>query len=91
MVDLTKLNRKTVRYFCFRFSTEANGGAKSEGAPDGLREHFEKLAWFQGWKNFGSTWDVVHSSPLEIVPLTNSLVSSWDNDATSNAKEFPSG
>ena len=54
------LSRSKVRYWCFRFRKEIVDGTDSNGAPAGLREHFEKLPGFTGWKEFAVSWDLPH-------------------------------
>lgn len=91
VADSSVLSRKTIRYWLFRFATEANGGEKAVEAPTGLKEYFEGLTWFQGWKSFGITWDVVNDRPLEIKPLRVGLIEAWDKEAEDLAKELPVG
>ena len=75
------LLRKRVRYQLSRLKTEADGGPESE-APKGFKKFYSKQKWFDGWENWGITWDVgvplladefqtdeVQSEdPLEVVP-----------------------
>lgn len=65
-MDIHKLKRKQVRYWCFRFRTAVTGGASAEGAPLGLKEYFEGLESFrilkEGWKNFAVSWDLPHQN-----------------------------
>jgi hypothetical protein len=46
----------------FRFRNEALGGSDSNGAPEGLKEHFEKQKLFTGWGNFAVNWDIPHAT-----------------------------
>lgn len=87
--DLSKLKRKQIRYWCFRFKTEALGGDKATSAPDGLREYFENDMWFQDWKSFGITWDVLPDDPLKLCPLKKSLETAWNEAALSGARDLP--
>jgi hypothetical protein len=54
--------RRKVRYFCFRLQTEHDPEAPDRPAPEdipkGFRAFYEKQTWFDGWRNFGVTWDV---------------------------------
>lgn len=52
--------RRKIRYWLFRFRTEATGGAPSNGAPADLRAYFEKMDGFRGWKGFAVSWDIPH-------------------------------
>lgn len=89
--DLKKLSRKDVRYWLFRFMTEAFGGAKATGAPSGLKAHFESLKWCQPWAEFSIKWDVDPDSPLDIVPLTADPQDAWNEELALAAKELPKG
>ena len=89
MQTLSNLNRKQIRYSCFRLATEANGGAVAEGLPEGLKEHFEELPWFSGWKNYGITWDVSAETPLTMIPLKLSLEKAWEMEALGFSRELP--
>jgi len=86
---LSNLTKRQVRYWCFRFKTEADGIRSAEGAPEGLKRHFESLEWFTSWKDFTVTWDVVESSPLQIRPLKESAEKIWNRVLEENAKELP--
>jgi hypothetical protein len=53
--------RRKIRYMCFRLQTEHDPEApdrKAEGIPRGFKPFFQKQEWFDGWDNFGKTWDV---------------------------------
>jgi hypothetical protein len=89
MQILYNLPRREIRYWCFRLSTEALGGAPSTGIPDGLKEYFEALPWFSSWENFGITWDVKDDKPLEIIPLKQSLEKSWNAELAHLARDLP--
>jgi hypothetical protein len=58
MADWKDIGRRKVRYWCFRKKTEADGGNSADEAPQELVDHFESLENFQGWTNFGVTWDI---------------------------------
>jgi len=80
------LPRRRVRYWCFRFQTEELEGSGSNGSPPGLKDYFEKVPGFLGWKEFAVSWDLPHldncnydghppigiscSCSKQIVPLT---------------------
>ncbi len=89
MSDFKSLHRRKIRYWCFRLYTESIGGEKANNCPEGLREHFENHMWFPGWKKFGISWDISEKDNLEIVPLKQSLESSWNNEAVKLAKDLP--
>lgn len=56
------LPRRRIRYWLYRFKNEEQGGALSNGSPDGLRDHFERLPGFDGWEQFAVSWDIPHLS-----------------------------
>lgn len=86
---MENLTRRKVRYWCFRFKTEKLGGDPANDSPDGLREHFENLEWFDSWLNFGITWDVRDDNPLVLSKLKLSHDESWINTLKSETKELP--
>ena len=75
---MNNLTKRQVRYWLFRFKTEAEGGTNSNGAPEGLREHFESQPMFGGWKKFAVDWDVNEDSPLELAYRNFSVWEEWD-------------
>jgi len=85
--------RKVVRYWCYRFKTEADGGALATGAPTGLRKHFEDNKWFRplgGWTAFAGRWDVDHHDPLVVVPRNKSVWQEWDEKLVRDVPILPS-
>jgi len=85
--------RRQLRYWCFRFCSEADGGNKATGAPSGLKKAVESLPSFKfcskGWSDFGVRWDWSEESPFEIIPLEESLLDAWHEECRKNAKELP--
>lgn len=75
---LEDLPRSQVRYWCFRFRSEAEGISKATGAPRGLRKHFEGQAGFPGWALFGESWDVGSDDPLVMVARRHSIHEEWN-------------
>jgi hypothetical protein len=73
------LSRRQVRYWLFRFHTEATGGDRATGAPKGLKREYEKHPHFGGWDQYGVTWDVA-DDPKVIVPLRYSLLQQWNSE-----------
>lgn len=90
MANLSNLSKRQVRYWCFRFKTEADGIRSADGAPEGLKNYFESLEWFTSWKDFTVTWDVVESSPLKMRRLKRSAEEEWNDVLAENARELPS-
>ena len=92
---MDKLTRRQIRYICFRLQIEAEGGNKAQ--PDKLhlrfvdevKEHMESQEDFDGWKNFGKTWDVGDKAPLVVVTRMKSIQSEWNKILKEEAKEFP--
>jgi len=80
------LHRRKVRYWCFRFRTEAEEGVDASDAPKGLKEKFEEMEWFQGWSKFGVTWDVHEKFKFQIVPRKSTIHEDWDKVI---ANKFP--
>ena len=92
MVDYRKLPRRQVRYWLFRFKTEAEaGGVVAEGSPGGLRDHFEGHKHFLGWGLFNESngWDVDETDPLMIVPLRRGSADLWEEVVAVEARDFP--
>jgi len=83
------MTRRQVRYWLFRFRTEAEGGASSKGAPRGLRKHYEDHPHFGGWDSFGMTWDISADDVEVIIPLRYTLEQAWNTEAYANAKDLP--
>ena len=71
--------RKQVRYWLFRLKTEADGGPAAQDVPRGLRGYYKKQEWFDGWENFGVTWDVAAEDPLETWPRDESIEEEWES------------
>lgn len=87
--SLATLTKRQVRYWCFRFKTEALDGVPAVDAPAGLRAYFEALEWFSGWKDFALSWDVKESEPLAIKPLKEDPELAWDRVLLEEARELP--
>jgi hypothetical protein len=83
--------RKQVRYWLFRLKTEADGGPKAVGVPRGLRAYFKKAEWFDGWENFGVTWDVESDDPTTTRPRYESIHEEWDHKIDGIVREQTRG
>lgn len=71
--------RKQTRYWCFRLRTEQElDGRPAKGRPRGLKPWFEKQAEFDGWENFGATWDVDPENPVTAIPRYQTIHEEWD-------------
>ncbi len=70
--------RRKVRYWLFRLRSEAEGLGDAKGIPAGLKTHYKKQEWFDGWENFGATWDVDDEDPLTTVPRWETIHEEWD-------------
>ena len=80
-MKLKELPRSKVRYWLFRFQTEANGGSKATGSPTGLRKLFEDHEDFTGWERFNQSggWDVPKKGDfLKMVPLRMGSNDRWN-------------
>jgi hypothetical protein len=89
MLTLTEM-----RYWCYRFKTEADGGASSKGAPEGLKEAFEESVAFQrtsGWKLFADQWDLHENAFGEptIIPRDQSIWDEWIDECKTLAGKLP--
>lgn len=92
MTKLNELSKRSVRYWCFRYQNEAQGGAKATGSPRGLKKYFEALDLFEalgGWSMFADKWDVNEQSPLEIVVRKKSITQQWREDLIDGAMPLP--
>lgn len=80
--------RRKIRYLLFLLQGAAGGQFEVEeahGVPSGFQEFFEDQKWFDGWENFGITWDVgdpyrsdrASDDPLEVVPRYQSVQEEW--------------
>jgi len=85
---MNNLTKRQIRYWCFRFRTEVEGGAPASGAPAGLKKHFEDIEWFSSWKDFSLVWDVKEDSPLEMIRLKENAEEVWRKVIEANAKEL---
>lgn len=89
MADYENLPKRQIRYWCFRFKTEADGGARATGAPRGLKKHLEDSDGFEGWKRFAISWDVDEENPLVVVPRNFSVWEDWDRTLRRVVKPLP--
>ena len=72
------LLRRQIRYWMFRLQTAATGGPKAEKVPRGFKTFFEKQEPFDGWENFGQTWNVESDSPLVVKARYLTIQEEWD-------------
>lgn len=90
------MKRRHIRYWLYKYKKETLEGKSglSNGAPKGLKEHFEAEPLFTGWENFAVNWDLPHAEKgctivsctcgLEVVPLKavrryKSMTEEWDD------------
>jgi hypothetical protein len=69
--------RKEVRYQLYRLRTDAEGKNSHESTKTFIKK-FEDQPYFDGWRNFGTTWDVAQDDPYRIVHKTLSEQEEWD-------------
>lgn len=86
---LPELSRRDVRYWCFRFQTELDGGVKAKGAPRGLKKYMEHQEEFRGWNEFAKTWDVSHTQSLVVIERYFSVWEQWEAKLRREAKPLP--
>jgi hypothetical protein len=91
MAKYLELPGRQVRYWLYRFRTEANGGAKSNGAPRGLKQYFEKQPGFRGWKEFANTWDIDKDDPLKIYSRRFTELQEWEATLDRVIRDLPDG
>lgn len=90
--------RRRTRYQLSRLKTEADGGVKAN-PPRGFKKFFADQRWFDGWENWGVTWDVgtpmrsedmfgntLSDDPLEVVPRYSSLNEEHDENMAAHHK-----
>lgn len=70
-------NRKKIRYQLYRLRTESEGKCAANSDKD-FKDIFEKQSFFDGWGNFGTTWDVAFDEPTRIVHRLLSEQEEWD-------------
>lgn len=94
--NLDTLNKRQVRYLCFRLQTEALGGSKATKEKNGImsfvdeiKDHMESQDDFGGWPKFAKTWDVDEKSPLVTVKRSSSIQTEWNKVLREEAKELP--
>jgi hypothetical protein len=75
--DFRSLRRRQIRYWCFRFQTEVEGGATAVGAPDGLKAYLEAQPGFLGWRLFAKTFDVGLGPEIAFVPRGTTVWQEW--------------
>ena len=97
------MQRRTVRYWLFRFRTESLGGPSSNGSPKGLKKFFEEQDGFNGWNRFAVDWDIPHANgctgdpckcaslivPLVIIKRKFSVWEEWQATVRTEATIFP--
>lgn len=86
--DTRELGRRAVRYRLYRIK------AGDPLATDGLKAHLESQDEFDGWHNFGVTWDVGDEGPwpeghFVAVHLSESLEAQWQRKLLGLVRELP--
>ena len=74
------MTRKQIRYLLFRLKSDSEGVSKAPALPKGFKKSFSSQKKFQGWNNFGVTWDVGGRVPNEDQPhedATSKEPSGW--------------
>ncbi len=74
---LLRRTRRDVRYQLYRLRTDAEGKCATESTKE-FAETFEKQDFFDGWRNFATTWDVAYDDPYRIVHRMHSEQEEWD-------------
>ena len=74
---LLRKERKNVRYQLYRLRTESEGKTSSDSTKE-FKQKFESQSYFDGWRMFGTTWDVAFDDPYRIVHKTLSEQEEWE-------------
>jgi hypothetical protein len=87
--DVRELGRRKVRYRLYRIQS-----GDLVDSNDGLKAHFESQDEFDGWHNFGVTWDTGDEGEWPeghflAVPLEESLEAQWQKTVLGLVKDFP--
>lgn len=86
--------RKNIRYTLFRLKKKEDDGV-SFRSPAGFKKFYSDQKWFDGWENFGVTWDVGDPmdpngrgshDPFEAVPRYQSVNEEWDEIIADHVK-----
>jgi len=89
-----RLPRRKLRYWLFRFRTQAIQSVSSNGAPKGMREYFESLPGFTDWRDFAVRWDVPPGDhgqpvPLQIISRKFSVWEEWQAEMRQEVRVHP--
>lgn len=87
--DVRELGRRKVRYRLYRIQSGDLVDSK-----DGLKAHFESQDEFDGWHNFGKTWDTGPEGSwpeghFVAVHLDESLEAQWQKTLLGLVSDFP--
>lgn len=86
--------RKNIRYLLFRLKKKADDGVPVR-TPAGFKKFYSDQHWFDGWENFGVTWDVGDpmdpvnrgsSDVFEVLPRYQSVNEEWDEVIEAHVK-----
>ena len=88
MFALLQVKRRT-RYYCFSMKTKVTNENNNVRVPKKLINYFETNSGFEGWHNFGVTWDVKKSDPLTIFFRDFSVNQEWDATIRRVVPELP--
>lgn len=92
-VRLLQLRRK-IRYTLFRLKKKEDEGVPVR-TPAGFKKFYSDQKWFDGWGNFGVTWDVGDpldpkdrgsDDPFEVVARYQSVNEEWDEVVEAHMK-----
>ncbi len=85
---LLQVKRRT-RYYCFSMKTKVIDVSNSIRVPKKLINFFESHPGFEGWQNFGVTWDIKKQDPLDIFYRNFSVNQEWDATIRRVVPELP--
>jgi len=94
------LLRKQIRYWLSRLRSEALEDKEKPDLPKGFKKFFSDQEYWDGWENWGITWDVGtpmrqpdpdnaeywSDDPLEVVPRFVSIEEEWEETIDAHVK-----
>lgn len=75
---LERTIQRKIRFWCYKFRSEAVDGKKIPKPPTGLKKFIEGLPGFAGWEHFAISWDIYGTNPFMIVLRLQSVWDDWD-------------
>ncbi len=88
-LELRNISRRELRYRLYRLKNQ-----NQVDIEDGIATFFEGQAEFDGWHNFGETWDVGLEGSFPnghwvAVKRKKSVMQEWEEVVSKHVQEFP--